>query len=119
MTGLGGDCFCLFYDAKTKQVHALNGSGRSAKDSTLDDICETLNITDRTYGCIPPTSVHSVTVPGAAAAWVDIVEKYGSGMVSLERVLAPATKLAEEGFPVSEISSYCVWFGHIDFTAHD
>lgn len=107
MTGLGGDCFCLFHDVRTKRVHALNGSGRSAKNATLDNICKALNITDRTYGSIPPTSVHSVTVPGAAAAWVDIVEKYGSGL-SLEQVLTPAIELAEEGFPISEISSYYV-----------
>lgn len=108
MTGIGGDAFCLFYDAKTKQVHALNGSGRSPSGATVDDICKDLDITDRIYGTIPATSILSVTVPGAAAAWLDIIEKFGSGKLSTSRVLTPAIQLAEDGFPVSEISSYYV-----------
>ena len=38
-----------------------------------------------------------MTVPGAAAAWVDTVEKFGSGKITLNEVLAPAIQLAEEG----------------------
>lgn len=30
----------------------------------------------------PPLHGHSVTVPGAAAAWVDTVSSFGSGKVS-------------------------------------
>lgn len=108
MTGIGGDAFCLFYEARTGRVRALNGSGRSAAGATVDAVCADLGIADRVYGAIPNTSVHAVTVPGAAAAWLDVVEKFGSGGVTAEQVLAPAVKMAEEGFPVSEISSYHV-----------
>lgn len=57
---------------------------------------------------IPITSVHAVTVPGAAAGWVDTVEKFGSGKLSLKQILAPAIRLAEDGFPVSAVSAYWV-----------
>lgn len=108
MTGIGGDAFCLFYEAATSKVHALNGSGRSAANATLDDICRGLGITNRNSGSIPNTSIYSVTVPGAAAAWLDIVERYGSGKVSVAQVLDPAIRMAEDGCPISEISSYNV-----------
>ena len=109
-TGIGGDMFCLFYDAKTKKVHAMNGSGRSGQNVTLDKIRSALNIKDGENGQIPMTSVHAVTVPGAAAGWVDTVERFGSGKVSLEDVLAPAIDLAENGYPISELSATFVSF---------
>ena len=34
---------------------------------------------------------------GAAAAWVDTVEAFGSGKLSIAEVLKPAISLAEEG----------------------
>lgn len=108
MTGIGGDAFCLFYEAKSRKVHALNGSGRSAGKASLEDICRDLNIQDRIYGAIPNDSVLSVTVPGAAAAWLDIIDNFGSGKVTASQALAPAIRLAEQGFAVSEISSYYV-----------
>lgn len=108
MTGIGGDAFCLFYRAKTRKVHALNGSGRSPANASLDDVCRDLNIIDRNSGSIPNTSIHSVTVPGAAAAWLDIIGNYGSGEVTASQVLRPAIQMAEQGVPISEISSYNV-----------
>lgn len=108
MTGIGGDAFCLFYEAKTKKVHAVNGSGRSPANANVDDICRELNITERNSASIPNTSIHSVTVPGAAAAWLDIIDKYGSGEVTASQVLAPAIRMATEGVAISEISSYNV-----------
>ncbi|KAA8649828.1 hypothetical protein EYZ11_004153 [Aspergillus tanneri] len=105
-TGIGGDMFCLFYDAKTKKVHSLNGSGRYAANATLEKVRKDLNLSPGEAGEIPMTSPLATTTPGAAAGWVDTIERFGSGKLSLEQILLPAIELGEEGFPVSELSSH-------------
>ncbi|KAL2829033.1 nucleophile aminohydrolase [Aspergillus cavernicola] len=105
-TGIGGDMFCLFYDAKTKKIHSLNGSGRYPGNVTLEQIRADLKADPNDAGGIPMHSVLAVTTPGAAAGWVDTVEKFGSGKLSLGQILQPAIELADEGFPVSELASY-------------
>jgi gamma-glutamyltranspeptidase/glutathione hydrolase len=97
--------FCLYYDAKTRKVSALNGSGRSGQNVTLERIRKDLNIKDGESGQIPMSSVHAVTVPGAPCGWVDVIERFGSGKVTMEHVLEPAIELADKGFPVSELSA--------------
>jgi len=109
MTGIGGDMFCLFYEARTKKVHALNGSGRSPSSLTLDAIRKELKLEPGKGGSIPMLSALAITTPGAAAGWVDTVEKFGSGKLSLEQILTPAIELGEEGFPVSELSARLVY----------
>ncbi|KAF8912978.1 gamma-glutamyltranspeptidase [Gymnopilus junonius] len=99
--GIGGDAFCLFYDAKTKEVKALNGSGRAPAKLNIDYILER-----GLKSSIPLTDLNSVTVPGAAAAWIDTIENFGSRSVSVAEIFEPAIRLAEEGVPVSEIHSW-------------
>ncbi|XP_064617708.1 glutathione hydrolase-like YwrD proenzyme [Liolophura sinensis] len=104
-TGIGGDAFCLFYNAKSKKVHGLNGSGGSPAALTLAQ-AQKDGFAYPDWSHIPRNHGHSVTVPGAAAAWVDTVEKYGSGKLKLSEILQPAIRLAEEGFPVQKLTSY-------------
>lgn len=99
--GIGGDAFCLFYNAKDKTVKALNGSGRAPAKLTID-----YAISRGMKGRIPLSDLNSVTVPGAAAAWIDTIETFGSGAVSIADVFEPGIRLAEEGVPVSEIHGW-------------
>jgi gamma-glutamyltranspeptidase/glutathione hydrolase len=94
-TGIGGDCFALFFDAKTRRVSALNGSGRAPAALTADDL--------RQQGLseIDPYSAHAVTVPGAVAGWHDLLERYGT--MTLADVLSDAIHYARDGYPVHPI----------------
>jgi gamma-glutamyltranspeptidase/glutathione hydrolase len=101
-TGIGGDCFSLFFDASTGRVTALNGSGRSPADLTLalvrdQGLAETAAFRD-------PMHAHTATVPGACAGWCDMNARHGS--MPLAEILAPAIALAEEGFPVAPMTAY-------------
>lgn len=100
--------FILYWDAAKQQVLSMNGSGRSGANCTLEKIRADLNIDDGDVGKIPMTSVHAVTVPGAAAGWVDAVERFGSGKLDMKQILDPAIRLGEKGFPVSEVTGYYV-----------
>ncbi len=98
-TGLGGDCFALFYEGDSGKISALNGSGRAPAHLNLDLL--------RRQGFekeLPPYHAHTVTVPGACAGWCDLVERHGT--LPMERILSPAIRLAEEGFPVAPITAH-------------
>lgn len=107
-TGIGGDMFILFWDAATKSVKAMNGSGRSGAKYTLDTIRKDLGLDESSRGDIPSSSAHAATVPGAPAGWVDTVARFGSGKVNMSEILAPAIKMGEQGFPVSEAAAISV-----------
>jgi gamma-glutamyltranspeptidase/glutathione hydrolase len=96
-TGIGGDCFCTYYDAKSRTVKGLNGSGRAPAHLTLQ------YLQDHGVTHLTTDTPHSVTVPGAAAGWADTLDRFGT--MPLEQVLAPAIELAEQGFPVSPITA--------------
>lgn len=98
-TGLGGDAFALYYEAATRQVYAINGSGRAPGALTIQRLQR-----EGLGRELPSQHPYTITVPGACAAWCDLAERFGR--LSMADNLAPARALAEEGFPVSPLTAY-------------
>jgi gamma-glutamyltranspeptidase/glutathione hydrolase len=98
-TGLGGDCFALYYEAASGQVSALNGSGRAPVGLTLARL-QREGLGEGLSAYHP----YTITVPGACAGWCDLLERHGR--LPLSQVLAPAIHLAEQGYPVAPVTAY-------------
>jgi len=92
MTGIGGDCFALVSEPD-KPVWGYNGCGRSGAKASTE------RLVAKGMYAIEPTSPHAVNVPGSIEAWDAILKAQGSW--TLDRVLQPAIRYAEYGFPVA------------------
>jgi gamma-glutamyltranspeptidase/glutathione hydrolase len=94
--GIGGDMFALVYEAKSGKLHGLNASGWSPAALSIEFIKGFTN-------AMPQSGIHSVTVPGCVDGWQKLLDRFGRKKLS--SVLAPTIRLAEEGFPITEIFS--------------
>lgn len=93
--GIGGDLYSIVWDAKTEKLYGLNASGRSPSRLTRSVFAEQ-NLSE-----IPLYGPLSWSVPGCVAGWYDLHTKFGK--LPMESILAPAIRLAEEGFAVSTV----------------
>ena len=105
MTGMGGDMFAILWSASEGRLVGLDASGRSG--SKTDVAALVAEGAER----VPGNGARSVTVPGALSGWSTLVETYGN--LTLAEVLAPAIRLAKEGFPVSPIIAQD-WAGSVN-----
>jgi gamma-glutamyltranspeptidase/glutathione hydrolase len=110
MTGMGGDMFAILWSASEGRLVGLDASGRSG--SKTDVTALVAEGAER----VPGNGARSVTVPGALSGWSTLVETYGN--LTLAEVLAPAIRLAEEGFPVSPIIAQD-WAGSVNGLRRD
>ena len=110
MTGMGGDMFAILWSASEGRLVGLDASGRSG--SKTDVAALVAEGAER----VPGNGARSVTVPGALSGWSTLVETYGN--LTLAEVLAPAIRLAEEGFPVSPIIAQD-WAGSVNGLRRD
>lgn len=93
MCGLGGDCFLLYFEARTGEVHCINGTGPAPLSATPEAFAA------RGLDSVPVRGVLPVTVPGTIAAWEAAHARFGSR--PLAELLAPAAGAAREGIPLT------------------
>ncbi len=96
--GIGGDMFAIVYEAKSGKIHGLNASGWAPAGLSIELIKREGFTTN-----MPQSGIHSVTVPGCVDGWQKLLDRFGRKKMSA--LLAPSIRLAEEGFPVTEIFS--------------
>ena len=95
MTGVGGDMFAMLWSARERRLVGLNGSGRSGSLMTREAMSS--------VGRIPGDGPRTITVPGALSGWAALLGQYGT--ITLAEALAPAIALANEGFPISDVTA--------------
>ena len=94
MTGIGGDLFVMYWDAKTGKLTGLNASGPAPQGLTPDFLAK------QGAKTMPRDGINSVTVPGAVGGWWKIHEKFGK--LPWKDLFGAAVVYAEQGFPVAE-----------------
>ncbi|WP_169313541.1 gamma-glutamyltransferase family protein [Spirochaeta africana] len=88
-SALGGGTWALHYDAASGQVHSQDGVGPVAAGNTVE------YFTPRAGS----DGLHQAVVPGAWGGWIESLIEFGE--LPLDQILAPAIRLASDGFPAS------------------
>jgi len=101
---IGGDSFWLIYNAKTKELRALNASGRAGENATIEFYKE------KGFDKIPSRGYLSAnTVPGTVSGWWEAYNYAKDTMDShlpWHKLIEPAIQYAEEGYPVTPNQEY-------------
>ena len=98
--GVGGDIFCLYYEAATGRVHFLNGAGRSGSRASLEELRR------RGMDRLPVTGPATVSVPGCVRGWAMLLERFGTR--PLGELLQPAIHWASRGYPTGFLLSQTI-----------
>jgi len=94
MTGLGGDLFVMYWDARSGKLTGLNSSGSAPKGLTPRFLA------GKGISNMPAAGIHSVTVPGAVRGWWAMHQRFGR--LPWKDLFQAAIAYAEQGYPVHE-----------------
>jgi len=91
MNGIGGEAPALLYSAKERKVFAISGQGTAPEKATLRFFEQ------NRIDLIPGDGFLPATVPASFDVWITLLTRFGT--MPLRQVIAPAIRLAEQGFP--------------------
>ncbi len=98
MCGMGGDLFALVHDG-ADPPEVLDAAGRAGSGADAD------RLRAEGHRDMPARGdVRAATVPGCVDGWCALLERHGR--LDRAQVLAPARRLAEEGFPASPLLAF-------------
>lgn len=92
-TGVGGDAFCMYWPSGDRSPSGLAAAGAAPARMT----CEAVRAAG--HATMPDAGPWSVTIPGAVAGWDALLSRFGR--LGLGDVLAPAIRIAHDGFAVT------------------
>lgn len=96
-TGIGGGGFLLFHEAKSGKTYAIDFRERAPLRATKNMY---VGKDGKANTDLSQNGILAVAVPGIVAGLIEIHQKFGS--LPLEKIMQPAIRLAENGFPIYE-----------------
>ncbi len=117
MSGVGGVAAMVIYTHATGRAVVIDGSSM-APAAAREDMFELapegsvggIYSWRGTVGDAQNTGYRAPVVPGQPACLLAAHERYGSGRLTRAQVMAPAIRLAEEGFPVDPYQAQTIAF---------
>ncbi len=108
-SGIGGGGFWLLHRAEDDFSVMIDGRETAPAAANADMYLDDKGNVDRDLATNGPLAAG---IPGAPAAWVYLADQYGT--LPLGELLAPAIRLAEEGFEVdAKYQTLLNWRGHV------
>ena len=103
-TGVGGDAFAIV-SVPGQGIRCINGSGPAGSLRDAESL-RGHGMRTMPLGGEPKEGLAGmcVTVPGAVAAWSELLNELGT--ITIDVALEPAERLAADGFPVGEVAAW-------------
>jgi gamma-glutamyltranspeptidase/glutathione hydrolase len=101
-SGLGGGGFMIIYDARDKRAHALDFRETAPEAAQADLYVRN----GKPVPSLSLTGALAVAVPGEVAGLLAAMKRFGS--LPLAVLMAPAIRLATEGFPLDAALRYAI-----------